>query len=81
MRRYRLVVAVPQCPYDLGDFLGHVSFVVLSVQVVQVQVAVKVFGQVNGVTEALNYAVHVARIAEVLEPRYPWMLKTKKFDL
>lgn len=67
--RYALVLSSPERLYDLGDLLGHVSraaFRAVLVEVVAVVVAVEIIGQVDRVAQALDDAVHVARVAEVL---------------
>lgn len=42
---------------------------------IRVLVVVEVLGQIDGVAQALDYAVHVARVAQVFQACDSWMLK------
>ena len=76
--RDAFVLSTPEGLDNHGDLLGDIALhalVAVLVQVVGVMVVVEVLGQVDRIAQALDYAVHIARVAQVLQTCDAWVLK------
>lgn len=84
MRGDALVLASPQRFNDLRHFLHDLALriiIVIRIEIIGVRIIGEVLGQVGRVAQTLNDAVHVTRIAQILQAGYAWMLQVQQLSV